>query len=857
MWILPDVPCAPAGRRPLRGCGGSDSIWLFAQGGNRRGREAVAKGNYGEKMERELSKLDPHVHSKFSGEPSEWFLRKIGCPESFTEPIEIYELAKKRGMQFVTVTDHNAIDGCLEIAHLPGVVLGCELATYFPDNGCKIDVITLGIDEAQHAETMRLRENVFELVAYLNDEGIFHVLAHPLYVMNGLLDIDRFEQCLLLFKNMEVLNGTRTKPQNLTIRRLLERLDRETIYRLAEKHGLEPVGEEPWRKNCTAGSDDHGGMLIATTCTAVPRVDAIEEFFDAVRRGESRVEGTIGTSHTLAHNIYRVAYNYIVNVLGAYKPSRGDSLHYMVMKILFDDESAKPSTLDVVIRKIKKKLGLSEPDTSPYRILTMIKEEAKELIRIKPEHKKLLFEPLPEDKDVVNLGVYSFLSDVGNRVVARLAGELLEAAGEVRLSNVLDIVPAIGTAHFFMLPYYSAYGATSASNRLIDEVNRVYLPEHMRLRSKRKVAMFTDTYDEVNGVAIVVKQMAEEARRAGAEMYIVKAGPEETSFEGNVKHFQSVAEIAVPEYPETKMRFPSLLDVLDWCEAEEFTSIHAATPGTMGLAALLTAKILHLPFVGTYHTELTDYVRVLTGDDSMATAASKFVQWFYERMELIFAPSIASRDNLAAHGVRADLVRFIPWGVDMELFNSAKRDPAIWDRYDGKGSSLKLLYAGRISKEKDLDMLADVFIDLCRTRDDLMLVLAGDGPYREELQELLKPYPAVFLGNLDHDELANVYASADMFVFPSTTDTFGNVILEAQASGLPVIVSDKGGPKENVDDGKTGLVTPGRDRRALKEAILSLLDDPELRSRIAAAARPSVEGKSSEASFASYWELHR
>jgi glycosyltransferase involved in cell wall biosynthesis len=807
-------------------------------------------------MEDAFSKIDPHVHSKYSGEPSEWFLRKMRCPESFTEPEEVYSLAKKRGMQFVTITDHNVIDGCLEIAHYPDVVIGCEVCASFPEDGAKIDVIVLGINEEQYSECMRLRSNVLDLVRYLNKEGIFHIHAHPLYKMDKAFGLQHFEKCLLLFKNMEVINGTRTKAQNLTILRVLDRLDKLTIERLADKHGLEPIGNEPWRKNYTAGSDDHGGPLIGTNATAVPRVETIEEFFRSVNEGLSKPVGTISTAHNLAHNIYRTAYKYIIDVMGAYTPTKGDSLHFMVMKLLYDDESSKPTAGDVIKRKIRKKIGRIEPDTTPYQILTLIKEEAKELLKLRPEHKNLLFEPLPQDKDELNQGVFRFLSELGNRIFARLANDLVKAIDEVHLSAIMDIVPALGTAHFFLLPYYVAYGATNRSNWLIDEVSKEYLPEDLQVRARKKVAMFTDTFDEVNGVAVVVKQMAEEAARAGAEMFVVKAGPQATNLHGNIMHFQSVADISLPEYPETKLRFPSLLDILDWCEKEEFTSIHAATPGTMGLLALLAAKILHIPFVGTYHTEVTDYVRYLTGSEAMAKLASKYIHWFYERMDLIFAPSEASRKNLAEHGVDEKLVHFIPWGVDTHLFNTDKRDPKVWESYGGDGR-IKLLYAGRISKEKDLDILAEAFIDLCGERNDILLALAGGGPYREELEKQLEPYPAVFLGYLDHENLAKFYASSDIFVFPSTTDTFGNVIIEAQAAGLPVVVSDKGGPKENMVHGKTGVVTPARDAKALKYALKMLVENEGLRKQMSAEARPLVQDKSSQESFKKYWELHK
>lgn len=112
-------------------------------------------------------RIDLHVHSKHSRRPSQWILKKIGCPESFTEPLQIYRIAKSRGMSHVTITDHNSISGALEIAHLSDTFVSEEITTYFPENGCKIHVLVLDIDERRHEDIQKLRSNIYELADYL------------------------------------------------------------------------------------------------------------------------------------------------------------------------------------------------------------------------------------------------------------------------------------------------------------------------------------------------------------------------------------------------------------------------------------------------------------------------------------------------------------------------------------------------------------------------------------------------------------------------------------------------------------------------------------------------------------------
>ncbi|MGD9058062.1 MAG: glycosyl transferase, partial [Desulfobacterales bacterium] len=151
-------------------------------------------------------RADLHVHSKYSQRPSQWFLQKIGCPESFTEPLDLYRIARNRGMTLVTITDHNRIDGALEIAHLPGTFISEEVTSYFPEDQCKVHVLVYQITESQHEDIQNLRSNLYELVDYLQLEGIYYALAHPMYAVNDRLTIEHFEKCLLLFNNFE-LNG--------------------------------------------------------------------------------------------------------------------------------------------------------------------------------------------------------------------------------------------------------------------------------------------------------------------------------------------------------------------------------------------------------------------------------------------------------------------------------------------------------------------------------------------------------------------------------------------------------------------------------------------------------------------------
>ena len=196
-------------------------------------------------------------------------------------------------------------------------------------------------------------------------------------------------------------------------------------------------------------------------------------------------------------------------------------------------------------------------------------------------------------------------------------------------------------------------------------------------------------------------------------------------------------------------------------------------------------------------------------------------------------------------------MKIFPRGLDTELFTPARREPTFWEKFGTSNGQVRLLYVGRISREKDLDVLANSYRRLRDEGLSVQLFVVGHGPYSQGLSQLLPD--AVFTGYLTGIELATAYASADVFAFPSTTDTFGNVIIEAQASGVPVVVSDSGGPKELVEDKGNGLITKSHDVDDFTRAVRALVIDPELRKKMGDCARKSVVDRSWPSAFRKFW----
>ena len=323
-----------------------------------------------------------------------------------------------------------------------------------------------------------------------------------------------------------------------------------------------------------------------------------------------------------------------------------------------------------------------------------------------------------------------------------------------------------------------------------------------------------------------------------------------------VENFQPIGEFELPEYELQKLSFPPILQILEYIERERFTEIIISTPGPMGLTGLLAAKLLNLQTSGIYHTDFPEYIRILTEDKLLESLAWTYMRWFYGQQETVFVNSEEYRRSWISRGIEPAKLQILPRGLDTELFHPDKRDLIFWRRFDGSEANVE----HRTEADASLPTSTFLLLRPCvcstsaafRKKKTSMFSRSPTGSCKPKgcryscissaTGRIAPRWPnccpdAIFTGYLAGEELATAYASADIFVFPSTTDTFGNVIIEAQASGLPVVVSDVGGPKELVADGVSGFVTKALDPQALAEAIRRLAADPRSARRNVPAAR--------------------
>ena len=730
-----------------------------------------------------VSRADLHCHSSASQESRLGVQRALGLPECATPPEEVYELAKRRGMDFVTITDHDTIGGVLEIADRPDVFVSEELTAWFRGEPQAVHVLCWGITPHDH-EWLQLNAGDVELCAeYLHGNSIACALAHPFYAVAAPLDARQRRRLAQLFPVWETRNGSRARELNLPA----------AIY--IETHGGAGVG----------GSDDHAGVDIGRTWTETPPASTPEQFLRRLRRGEAAARGDQGSADKWAHAAMALA----VRALGR-GDDEGDG----------PDPRAVFTMVERVIRQGDARGGPLVADLGPADARALLRAWLDSL-RLEMSERELLAWMQEDGFSHASLCRRARRAHERRLEAATYGALAAVESGERYAEAAADLFCACLPA----VPYAPAVALLGREKGKL--VTREGEP--------RRVALVADGLGSMHGVTHTLDEIRERGV-PGFEVEVIGT-------DANVdRRLPAVAEVDIPFYPGLRVGVPSLPVVVEALAERRYDLVHLCSPGPAGVAAALIARIMELPLVGSYHTELGVYAGLRSGDARLRAGTNIALAALYGLCDVVLSPSEPADESLRALGIPDELILRWDRGVDTSRFDPALRDPG---RLPGE---LTVLYAGRLTKEKGIDLLAASFLAACARDPRLHLVLAGGGPDESMLRARLGEH-ATFLGWLEGDELARAYASADIFLFASRTDTFGQVVLEAQASGLAVVAVGEGGPLALVKDGRTGLVR-GADPELLADAVCELAASPVLRRRLASAALESVESRTWDAALA-------
>ncbi len=601
------------------------------------------------------SAADLHVHSKYSDRPSEWLLRRIGAPESFVEPAEIYRTCRARGQDFVTITDHNSIDGALEIAHLPGAFISSEVTTYFPEDGCKLHCLVWGISESQFEDIQQARTSVYDLRDLLFDEGIPHAIAHPLYQMNSRMSPENLEKLLLLFNTFEGINGSVSERMLRVFDGAVAGLAPRDIERMADRHGITPRGVAPWSKSLTGGSDDHSGLYIGGACTVTPRAANVDEFLEHLRAGRHEAVGNAATAMQFAHRLYEIAYGYYRERFASSSRANKIMLGALLDGLLEDPEAEKASR-----GWLKGIAGGFLRNLAGRRLSTIERVLADEFSKLmagsRGQGETAGALPARDHAD----RIFRKAASISHQISYALVTESLTAVSGGDLMGGFQAVSSLGFVAFGIAPYFASFKTLHKDDPLVDRVARHFgLTQY--LHKSRKRAMFVDACGPKLETDRLIRMAESCARGRGMDITLILCSGEAHESRLPAKTFEPVGVFRVPANMEASLPFPPFLDIMAYVEAERFDELIVATPGPLGLTALAGAWLLGLRTTGLY---LCDYARAVgdaTQDDYMAAAASRYIAWFYSQTDRVLLAQDAHRQHLC-RSMDADKIESLTLG---------------------------------------------------------------------------------------------------------------------------------------------------------------------------------------------------
>ena len=710
-------------------------------------------------------------------------------------------MAKSNGMDFVTVTDHNSIEGALELKALSphDTFISAELTAYFPETGCKVHILVYDISEEQFSELNDRRRDIYKLREYIRREDIAYSVAHATYDINGKLNSGIVEKLILLFDVFEGRNGVRNKDHNDDLKEILQKLTPQAIARLRKKHRIEPFGTRSWKKGFTGGSDDHAALFIGKTYTTAACATK-KQFIEQIKRKRSDSAGRSSDYKSVTFAIYKIAYEFSQR-----KTQKSTNFtRNLIDGVLFENRRG----------------GFKN-----WLFLQKLKRSRKRKDRLFADSIEGFMDDFSASgglniDDKINL-FYRHIAHFCDNFLAIIIDSVKKNIRKQAFGSMVKNATAILPVLFLCAPFFTTMKKLHANRELLDDL---WLNIFNRKRSSpRRILWFTDTISDLNGVSVTLRQIANTSAEHDLPVRIVASSlnPDDAGVEaGRLLNLPPVYSYTPSFYRYYTMRFPSMLKSIEAITEYNPTEIIISTPGPVGILGLAAAKLLGARCSGVYHTDFIKQFEKMLGDSMLFDALETYIKKFYAAMDEILVPTAQYRDILKERGYESPKMRIFKRGVDTDMVTEAEALKIYANTKYDMPAGFNLLYAGRVSKDKNLEFLMRVYEELCAEYDDINLIVAGDGPFFSRMKEHMKSNPRViFTGRIERRELFSLYCYADLFVFPSTTDTYGMVVLEAQACGLPALVSNIGGPQELIEDAKTGSVLPVRDTGAWVEEI--------------------------------------
>jgi len=832
----------------------------------------------------ECLRVDMHCHDHNSDVPDELWGRILGLPETWLKTGKLVKRLKHNGCDLVTITNHNNARSCwtlLDEGH--DVLVGAEFTCFFPEDDLYLHVLTYGFTPAQEVVLNAKRQNVYDFLRYAAEHDIPVVMPHPLYLYssNDHFDVELFQKLAVLFQRFEVLNGQRDLWQATLTLNWTRGLTPELIRTYARKHKLDPAefGVDPEApKVLVGGSDDHMG-IFAGQCGSrlwVPnlrerlrREKPSELALEAIRAGQISPFGHVAENQKLnialldyfAQIATRIEDPGLLRIL-LHRGEASDKLAcFAISNALLELQKNKHARkffefVHDALRGKKPNKMVKWNVSKKYRFCIA------HLERIADSHN----ESLEVFSETVNDSIADLFTELNRLIIQRVQDS--EFSKKLRVSESFStedltrkfeipsqlsaLLLGAGTKHtqvssralgelagkvsFPLMIATVLAGACLASTRALYK-NRPFLnrfASHIgRNHHEFRVLHLTDTLFDKNGVSnsLTGKLRQIQQNDIAIDMLVCH---ESAKPEPHLHVTRPLAAFTLPDSGGQRLRIPDLLEIARIFYSGGYDRVICSTEGPMVAVALYLKYMFNIPCFFFMHTDWLEYIRSTTNASRHERdRIRRILRLLYGEFDGIFVLNREHRDWLAGFEME------IP---EERIFLTAHHAPAVdtsatpirkADLFEDATDDTPVLFiACRLSAEKGLADLPEILAQARQSLPDLRLVIAGSGPAEAELKQMLPD--ALFLGWVDKQTLASLYAGLDLFVFPSRFDTFGNVLLEAFAHGMPAIAYDCKGPRDIIEHEKSGYLA--NDSADMAGKIIGHFNWPNKRAAMRAAA---------------------
>ncbi len=818
-------------------------------------------------------RVDLHCHDHNSDVPDELWGRLLKLPETWLPTDKLVQRLQQAGTDLVTITNHNNARSCWQLMEQGMDVLSAaEFTCHFPDESLSIHVLVYGFTPQQESRLNRLRQNIYHFAAYTLEQDLPTVLPHPLffYSAKNSRGIEALEKLALLFERYEVLNGQRGFWQNRMTQLWVESLTEEKIHQLALKHKINPHDfcAHPYHKCVTGGSDDHNG-IFAGECGSFLYVDNLDErrkteplsslALEALRAGYIAPYGEPGEEERLTTTFLDYFSQVAIHMkdpgllrLMLHKGSLKDKLLCLGISNAMQELQRHKYTL-TFLKTFHQALGGKAPallsnlgvpkEFKPT--LKIIKQLAKARRKQPDQFSLTLRDSIPElyrevtgiffrrlERELDGFKGQRFSRANLNTLISQfevptsfrhLAASKMSAQShmsQVQVFKMMDELtfPAlaalvIGGASF--TGSQVLFANRKLINQLADSLNAGHHSE--------RILWLTDSFCDSNGVSSFLKNVLTEVQTRNLPIDLLTCHPD-LSAEDHLQVLRPVSRCSLPAPFEQTFYLPDMLELQRVFEQGGYDRIICSTELIMGPVALYLKHAFSVPVWFYMHTDWNEFFSRSAGLNlQQSDRLRRLLRAFYTQFDGLLVLNNEHKTWLEspAMGMDASRLQLTAHWVDASFHQISHRRRL-------PDSRPTLLYAGRISREKGVLDLPSVLTRIQAHLPDVRLIIAGDGP---ALKKLRKKMPeAEYTGWIAAEQMAELYLQADLLLLPSRFDTFGCVVLEALATGLPVVAYASKGPADIVRHNQEGFLCNTAEQMA--DQAMHYLQLPTIQQKI-------------------------